>query len=81
MKYYLLTINMISFITYGIDKLCAIKKTRRIPERILITQAFIGGPFGSLLGMHIFHHKTKKLKFKIMIPIILILWIIMIYYF
>ena len=53
----------------GYDKKQAIQKKERIPEIVLLTLAFIGGGIGSLLGMIQFHHKTKKMKFKILIPI------------
>lgn len=76
MKEYLLIINIISFLMYGIDKICAINKKRRISETTLILSALLGGPLGALIGMYFFHHKTKKIKFKIIIPLLLIIWII-----
>ena len=75
MIYYLIIINIISFIIYGIDKYKSIKHKYRISENTLISLSIIGGVFGSILGMIIFHHKTKKIRFKISIPIILIIWI------
>ena len=74
MIYYLLTINIITFIIYGIDKYKSIKHKYRISENTLILLAILGGPLGAILGMIIFHHKTKKKKFKI-IPVILLLWV------
>ena len=64
-KYYILFINLISFIIYYIDKKRAIKNRYRIPEKVLILFCIIGGSFGCTLGMNIFHHKTKHLKFII----------------
>lgn len=78
MIYYLIILNIISFIIYGIDKLKAKKKYRRIKEKTLITLSLIGGPLGSIMGMYIFRHKTKKIKFKILNLLSLILWIIII---
>ncbi len=75
MIYYLLIINIITFITYGIDKYKSIKHKYRISEATLIILAILGGPLGALLGMILFHHKIKKKKFIILIPIILILWV------
>lgn len=66
----IIIINIISALIYGIDKYKAIKKKERISEIALLTISTIA-PFGALLGMLIFHHKTKKLKFKISIPIFL----------
>ena len=63
--YYLAIINIITFIMYGIDKKRAIKKEIRISERTLISLGFIGGCLGALLGMCIFHHKTRKIWFYI----------------
>lgn len=74
MKNYLLIINIITFIIYGIDKYKSIKHKYRISENTLIILAIIGGALGAFLGMIIFHHKTKKKKF-IIIPIILLLWV------
>ena len=62
---YLLSVNLIAFILMHIDKKNAIKKKIRIPESTLLFIALIGGCYGMLLGMYTFHHKTKKLKFKL----------------
>ena len=76
---YLLLINIISFIIYGIDKFLAIRHWYRISEFILLCFGFIGGVIGSILGMIFFNHKTNKLKFKIYFFIFSILWLILIY--
>jgi uncharacterized membrane protein YsdA (DUF1294 family) len=75
MIYYLLAINLITFIIYGIDKCKSIKHKYRISESTLIILAILGGSLGAFFGMIIFHHKTKKKKFIILIPIILLLWV------
>ena len=75
---YLIIVNIISFIIYGIDKLLAIKHLYRISEIALITLSSLGGSIGSILGMVIFHHKTKKIKFIILNPLILILQVLFI---
>lgn len=72
---YLLIANLAAFIAFGIDKRRARKKRWRIPELTLIMFAAIGGSIGALIGMFFWHHKTKKLKFLIVIPLLLILWI------
>lgn len=72
---YLLVINVIALAVYGIDKRKAIRHAWRIPETTLIFLAVIGGSVGALLGMKIFHHKTRKPKFSIGVPVILILQI------
>lgn len=73
---YLAGVNALTFIMYGADKLFAIKHLRRIRERTLIIMALIGGSIGASFGMEMFRHKTKHLKFKIGIPLILLLHII-----
>jgi hypothetical protein len=80
MKAYLIIINILSFILYGIDKLKAIKKEERISEKTLILIGILGGSIGSLIGMNLFRHKTKKLKFIISLPLILIIHIIVVIY-
>lgn len=72
---YLITLNAITFLIYGLDKYKAIKKKERISELALLLLA-IPAPFGASLGMIIFHHKTKKLKFKISILIFILLYIL-----
>lgn len=73
--YYFLLINIISFLFYGIDKYNAIKGKWRIRENTLFSLSFLGGVIGSITGTLLFHHKTKKLKFRILNFISLILWI------
>jgi len=72
---YLLTINVIAFAAYGIDKWKARHGKWRISEMTLILLAFIGGALGALLGMKVFRHKTQHWKFKILVPLALLLWI------
>ena len=71
--FYLLTINALGFVIMLADKRSAQKKLWRIPESTLLTVAILGGSLGSLLGMRLFHHKTRKPKFSIGIPLILAL--------
>jgi len=60
---YLIIINIISFFIYYIDKRKAIKRKLRVPEGVLLLMSFLGGAFGSILSMYIFHHKTRKWYF------------------
>lgn len=77
---YLLIINLIGFFAMGIDKYKAKKDLWRIPEGTLMMMCLLGGGFGTILGMHIFRHKTKKLKFSVGMPTILISEIILVIY-
>ena len=72
----IILINIMTFSLFGEDKRRARQKQRRIPERILLFFAFFGGAVGALAGMYIFHHKTRKPKFRILVPMILILQIV-----
>lgn len=72
---YLAIINIISFAMYGIDKAKAKMDRWRIPEATLLAVSFIGGSLGAILGMELFRHKTKHLKFKILNPLFLLLHI------
>ena len=65
--YYLIIINILTFIIYGIDK-----------ESILLLLAVVGGSFGAWFGMRKFHHKIRKPKFYISVPLIFIVQVIVI---
>ena len=70
---YLLAVNIVTFLLYGIDKYKAKKGKWRISEATLLTMAAIGGSIGAWAGMRLWHHKTMHKKFKYGIPIIIIL--------
>ena len=78
--YYLIFINVVTFLVYGIDKWKAKQGSWRISEATLLIFAVIGGSIGALLGMKIWHHKTMHKKFKYGLPLILIIQIILIGY-
>ena len=73
---YALLINLITYFTYAADKTKARQHKWRIPERTLILLVILGGSPAALLAMKHYHHKTRHLKFKLGIPIILIIQII-----
>lgn len=75
---YVAAVNVVTFFIYGLDKSKAKAGQWRIPEVHLIFLAIIGGSVGALLGMRVFHHKTRKPKFYIGVPAILIVQIILI---
>lgn len=62
---YLVVINLVTFIMYGIDKYKAKKAKWRIPESTLLWMAAV--------GMRAWHHKTLHKKFKFGVPAILLL--------
>lgn len=69
---YIITINIVTFFLYGIDKWKAKHAKWRIPEATLLGLAAIGGSVGAWLGMKVWHHKTMHKKFKYGIPLIFI---------
>ena len=71
--WYLAVINFITWIAYGLDKGRAKSGKWRIPERTLLLLALIGGSLGALAGMILFRHKTRKAKFVVGVPVMLVI--------
>ncbi|GAA0070396.1 hypothetical protein UT300003_19190 [Clostridium sardiniense] len=78
---YILIVNILGYFLMFLDKQKAKKHKWRIPENTLMLVAIIGGSIGSIIGMQTFRHKTKHIKFKFGIPIILILQVILFFLF
>ena len=74
---YLIAVNLLAFIFMGRDKAAAQAGTRRTPETTLLALAVVGGSFGGLLGMVLFRHKTRKPAFRIGLPLILIVQLLL----
>lgn len=74
---YLLVLNLAVFFTYGWDKWKARRNQWRVPEHTLLALTFAGGGVGALLGMRVFHHKTRKTKFRLGVPAALLLWVLL----
>ena len=72
---YLLSINLLVFVLYGVDKLKARRDKYRISENTLLWMARLGGGAGSWLGIKVFHHKTKHTKFRILVPLWMVIWL------
>lgn len=82
MKYfvgYIVVINIINLILFGIDKRLAIKGKNRVSERWLLFLSTIGGSVGGLLGMYIFRHKIRKLRFQIWNMFMVVIWGYLVY--
>ena len=79
--YYLIIINIVTFLVYGIDKLKAKKALWRIREASLLMLAILGGSIGAWLGMKVWHHKTLHKKFRYGIPAIIIIQLAVIGFF
>lgn len=69
---YFIIINLCTFFIMWIDKKKARKGKWRISENTLLLFVLLGGGIGGIAGMYTFRHKTKKMKFVIGFPIILI---------
>lgn len=73
---YLVIINILTFCVYGADKSAAKRHRQRIPNRVLLGMAAIGGSVGALAGMYVFRHKTQTWYYTFTVPVMLILHII-----
>lgn len=77
---YFLIINLFAIFLMKYDKVKAINNQYRISEKTLFLIALILGGAGIYIGMYLFRHKTKHVKFTVGIPLIIILNILTIYY-
>ena len=69
---YLILINAAAFALMFADKQKAIRGQWRIPEKVLLGAAILGGSLGAIAGMYIFRHKTRHAKFQYGLPLILL---------
>ncbi|HEY0868117.1 MAG TPA: DUF1294 domain-containing protein [Fimbriimonas sp.] len=61
---YLLGVSLLTFFSYGLDKLRSKGRSRRIPEAHLHALSLLGGWPGAALGQQAFRHKTTKGSFQ-----------------
>lgn len=71
---YLAAANVITALLYGADKTKARRGAWRIPERVLLGCGICGGALGALLGMRLFHHKTRHWYFTAINTAALLAW-------
>ena len=74
---YIVVINALALALMLMDKYKAKKNLWRISEATLFGIAAIGGSLGAIIGMRLFHHKTKHLKFSVGLPILLVIHILL----
>lgn len=67
---YLAAVNLLLFAVMGADKSFARRHKRRAPERTLFALCLLGGGLGGILGMYVFRHKTRHIKFVVGFPVI-----------
>lgn len=78
--YYLLFLNLITFLAFGLDKWRARRGTRRTPERTLLVLTWLGGVFGAWFGSSLFRHKTRKSSFRnwmILVSLLNLAWLLL----
>ncbi len=79
---YLAVLNLLTWLAFAFDKSQSLAGRRRISERALLFLTLAGGTIGSLIGMNMFRHKTKKVSFQlpffviILLQVILIVWLV-----
>ena len=79
--YYLLAINVLTFVVYGVDKWRARRGRWRVPEATLLGLAALDGSVGAWVAMRLFHHKTQKKKFRYGVPVLFVLQVAAVLYF
>ena len=77
---YLAGINLLALILMGADKSRSRCGKWRISEKVLFLVAVLGGCPGAIVGMYLFRHKTKHLRFVLGLPIVLLLQLCLILY-
>ncbi len=77
---YLILINLLGAIVVCVDKYKAKTNAWRIPEKTLFIISFLGGVFATYIAMKIVRHKTRKLKFMLGLPLIMLMWLAIIYF-
>ena len=69
---YIIAVSLLTLILFGLDKWKAIHGKWRIRESTLLGLSFIGGAAGGLAGMYLFRHKIRKMRFRIGVPLMLL---------
>ncbi|HIY33462.1 DUF1294 domain-containing protein [Evtepia sp.] len=74
---WILVWTILAFALMGIDKWKAKREAWRVPEKVLFLSALAGGSIGALAGMALFRHKTLHWSFRIGMPAILVLQVVL----
>src|SRR3989442_683136 len=72
---WMLLTGVIGFFAMAIDKSRATYGEWRISEKTLFTMALVGGFWGVVLASELFHHKSSKLSFLLVVYGIMALWV------
>lgn len=76
---YLVLINAAAFTLMLVDKRKAVRRQWRIPEATLLGISALGGSAGAIAGMYLFRHKTRHLKFRAGLPVMLAAQLLILY--
>jgi uncharacterized membrane protein YsdA (DUF1294 family) len=77
---WLAAINLVTFIMYGYDKGQAKSGGLRVPEVVLHGLALAGGFIGGWIGRFVFHHKTRKPAFTMVLAASTVIWLAALYF-
>ncbi len=61
---WLASVNLVTFLTFGYDKVIAGSGRLRVPEKVLLALTLVGGTAGAMIAMPLFRHKTVKRTFR-----------------
>lgn len=80
--YTYMVLNLFTLVAFGYDKSLATftQSQKRISEQTLLKYCLFGGLCGAIVGMELFHHKTKKTKFVNIVYAIAVLQVIFVWY-
>ena len=76
---YFAAITILTFLMFGVDKRRARQGIWRIPEKTLFVLAALGGSVGAIIGMWVYHHKTRHWYFKYGMPALLLAQLVIIW--
>ena len=78
---YIVVINIVTFLAFAYDKYRAKKGGWRIKNIFLLGLSFIGGSLGGLLGMSLTRHKSRKSYYRIGLPLMVLMQVLVLVYF
>jgi len=74
-------VNILTFLMMGMDKRFAVQRTRRLPEKMFLILALLGGSAGVWLGMKAFRHKTLHKQFYLGMPAVIAVQVLVLIYY
>ncbi len=74
---YIVFMNVWALSQFKKDKKNAKRKARRVSESKLLKICFFGGAAGGLIGINVFHHKTKHKRFTVGVTIMFIIQLLL----